>query len=131
MLFRPETHPQITNQLQRLIEVVRNGLSCFESRVQSDHRTNWIAAFIYERRNSMNNGLRTGVIFFAPLLSRVRVSRTSCSPRACPRLPEKRKKMTPVLQATIKVNSYWMLSELTIKATVSPAESDSDDDDIM
>ena len=49
---------------------------------------------------------------------------------ALPRL-KNAKKMTPVLQATIKVNSHWMLSELTIKATVSPAESDSDDDDIM
>ena len=38
----------------------------------------------------MNNGWRTGIIFFAPLLSRV--SRTSRSPRACPRSPEKCKK---------------------------------------
>ena len=38
MLFRPQTHPQITNQLQRLIEVARNGLSCFASHIQSHHR---------------------------------------------------------------------------------------------
>ena len=41
-------------------------------------------------RRGTNNGWRTGVIFFAPLPSRV--SRTSRSPRAYPRSPEKRKK---------------------------------------
>ena len=38
MLFRPQKHPQITNQLQHSIKVARNGLSCFARRIQSDHQ---------------------------------------------------------------------------------------------
>ena len=40
-----------------------------------------------------------------------RVSRTLCSPRDCPRSPEKRKKRTPVLQAILKGAGLLSYSE--------------------
>ena len=53
------------------------------------------------RARSARHARREGrVIFFAPLSSRV--SRTSRSPCACPRSPEKRKKIAPVLQAIVE-----------------------------
>ena len=39
--------------------------------------------------------------------SSLRVTRTPRSPRACPRSPEKRQKITPVLQATVALNHAY------------------------
>ena len=57
----------------------------------------------------MNNGVRKGFIlllFFCFALLPSRVTRAPRLPRACLRLPEKRKKVTPVLQATIGQSNY-------------------------
>ena len=71
--------------------------SCYvlkkHSRITWCKLTNWVAAFIFERRNGLNNGMRTGGTFRAPLLARnSRFALASRSPRFRLYSPKIRKK---------------------------------------
>jgi len=59
--------------------------------------TNWVAAFIFERRNNLHNCTREGGIFFALLPSRATWASRSPRFRLCS--PEIGRKISPVLQA--------------------------------